>query len=96
MNDFRGMDYRFLRSRAYGYTEFALLWQDGYDLSIEGFYMPGLYRAPRPDHGWKREQEYGLAFTQYRKNWSVNFYYALRNGESYLDGIVGVGVKTLF
>lgn len=96
MNDFRGMDYRFLRSRAYGYSEFALLWQDGYDLSIEGFYMPGLYRAPRPDHGWKREQEYGLAFTQYRKNWSVNFYYALRNGESYLDGIVGVGVKTLF
>lgn len=96
MNDFRGMDYRFLRSRAYGYSEFALLWQDGYDMSIEGFYMPGLYRAPRPNHGWKREQEYGLAFTQYRKNWSVNFYYALRNGESYLDGIVGVGVKTLF
>lgn len=96
MDDFKAMDYRFLRTRAYGFSEFALLWQDGYDLSIEGFYMPGLYRAPRPDHGWKREQEYGLAFTQYRKNWSVNFYYALRNGENYLDGIVGVGVKTLF
>ena len=96
MDDFKAMDYRFMRTRAYGFSEFALLWQDGYDLSIEGFYTPGLYRALRPGHGWKREQEYGLAFTQYRKNWSVNFYYALRNGESYLDGIVGVGVKTLF
>lgn len=96
MDDFKAMDYRFMRTRAYGFSEFALLWQDGYDLSIEGFYMPGLYRALRPGHGWKREQEYGLAFTQYRKNWNVNFYYALRNGESYLDGIVGVGVKTLF
>ncbi|MCQ2098580.1 MAG: BamA/TamA family outer membrane protein [Fibrobacter sp.] len=96
MNDFKAMDYRFMRTRAYGFSEFALLWQDGYDLSIEGFYTPGLYRALRPGHGWKEEHEYGLAFTQYRKNWSVNFYYALRNGESYLEGIVGVGVKTLF
>lgn len=96
MDDFRGMDYRFLRSRAFGYSEFALLWQDGNDLSIEGFYMPGLYRAQRPDRGWKREQEYGLGFTQYKKNWSVNLYYALRNGENYLDGIIGIGVKTLF
>lgn len=96
MDDFRGMDFRLLRTRAYGYSEFALLWQDGYDLSVEGFYMPGLYRAQAPDHGWKREQEYGLAFTQYHKNWSVNLYYALRNGESYLDGIIGMGVKTLF
>ena len=96
MNDFRGMDYRFLRSRAYGYSEFAILWQDGYDLSIEAFYQPGLYRAFIPDHGWKREQDYGLAFTQYRGNWSVNLYYALRNGENYLDGIIGFGLKTLF
>ena len=97
MNDFRGMDYRFLRSRAYGYSEFALLWQDGYDLSIEAFYQPGLYRSfSRPDRGWKREQDYGVAFTQYRGNWSVNLYYALRNGENYLDGIIGFGLKTLF
>ena len=96
MNDFRGMDYRFVRSRAYGYSEFALLWQDGYDLSIEVFYQPGLYRAFRPEHGWKREQDYGVAFTQYRGNWSVNLYYALRNGENYLDGIIGFGLKTLF
>ena len=97
MNDFRGMDYRFVRSRAYGYSEFAILWQDGYDLSIEAFYQPGLYRSfSRPDRGWKREQDYGVAFTQYRGNWSVNLYYALRNGENYLDGIIGFGLKTLF
>lgn len=96
MDDFKAMDYRFLRTRAYGFSEFAVLWQDGYDLSIEAFYQPGLIRSMAPEHGWKEEHEYGLAFTQYRKNWSVNFYYALRNGESYLDGIVGVGVKTLF
>ena len=96
MNDFRGMDYRFVRSRAYGYSELAILWQDGYDLSIEAFYQPGLYRAFRPEHGWKREQDYGVAFTQYRGNWSVNLYYALRNGENYLDGIIGFGLKTLF
>ncbi len=95
MNSFKGVEYQMVRTRAYGYSELALMWQDGYDLSIEGFYMPGLYR-PATNHGWTREQDYGLAFTQYRKNWSVNFYYALRNGESYLDGIVGVGVKTLF
>ena len=96
MDSFRGMDVRFMRSRAYGYSEFALLWQDGYDLSIEAFYQPGLYRAFVPDHGWKREHDYGVAFTQYRGNWSVNLYYALRNGENYLDGIVGFGLKTLF
>ena len=89
MDSFRGMDVRFLRSRAYGYSEMALLWQFGYDLSIEAFYQPGLYRAFGPYHGWKREQDYGLAFTQYRGNWSVNLYYALRNGENYLDGIIG-------
>lgn len=96
MDSFRGMDVRFLRSRAYGYSEMALLWQFGYDLSIEAFYQPGLYRAFGPYHGWKREQNYGLAFTQYRGNWSVNLYYALRNGENYLDGIIGFGLKTLF
>ena len=96
MDSFRGMDVRFLRSRAYGYSEMALLWQFGYDLSIEAFYQSGLYRAFWPYHGWKREQDYGLAFTQYRGNWSVNLYYALRNGENYLDGIIGFGLKTLF
>ena len=96
MDSFRGMDVRFVRSRAYGFSELAILWQDGYDLSIEVFYQPGLYRAFKPDHGWKREQDYGLAFTQYRGNWSVNLYYALRNGENYLDGIIGFGLKTLF
>ena len=96
MDSFKGMDVRFMRSRAYGYSEFALLWQDGYDLSIEAFYQPGLYRAFAPEHGWKREHDYGVAFTQYRGNWSVNLYYALRNGENYLDGIIGFGLKTLF
>lgn len=96
MDNFKGMDVRFMRSRAYGYSEFAILWQDGYDLSIEAFYQPGLYRAFVPDHGWKREHDYGVAFTQYRGNWSVNLYYALRNGENYLDGIIGFGLKTLF
>ena len=97
MDSFKGMDVRFMRSRAYGFSEFAILWQDGYDLSIEAFYQPGLYRSfSRPDRGWKREQDYGIAFTQYRGNWSVNLYYALRNGENYLDGIIGFGLKTLF
>lgn len=94
--DFKGMQYRMLRSRAYGLSEFALLWQDGYDLSIEAFYQPGLYRRLAPDHGWAREQGYGIGFTQYRNNWSVSLYYALRNGCDYLDGIIGFGVKTLF
>lgn len=96
MDSFRGMDVRFVRSRSYGYSEVALLWQYGYDLSIEAFYQPGLYRALAPGHGWKREHDYGVAFTQYRGNWSVNLYYALRNGENYLDGIIGFGLKTLF
>ena len=94
--DFKGMQYGMLRSRAYGLSEFALLWQDGYDLSIEAFYQPGLYRRLAPGHGWAREQGYGIGFTQYRSNWSVNLYYALRNGCDYLDGIIGFGVKTLF
>ncbi len=94
--DFKGMQYRMLRSRAYGLSEFALLWQDGYDLSIEAFYQPGLYRRMNPGHGWAREQGYGIGFTQYRGNWSVNLYYALRNGCDFLDGIIGFGVKTLF
>ncbi len=94
--DFKGMQYRMLRSRAYGLSEFAILWQDGYDLSIEAFYQPGLYRRLQPGHGWAREQGYGIGFTQYRKNWSVNLYYALRNGCGFLDGILGFGVKTLF
>lgn len=94
--NFKGMHYRSLRSRAYGLSELAILWQDGYDLSIEAFYQPGLYRRLAPGHGWAREQNYGIGFTQYRGNWSINLYYALRNGENYLDGVIGFGVKTLF
>jgi len=94
--DFKGVPYRMLRSRAYGLSELALLWQDGYDLSIEAFYLPGLYRRLQPGHGWAREQDYGIGFTQYRKNWSANIYYALRNGCDFLEGIIGFGVKTLF
>jgi outer membrane protein assembly factor BamA len=96
MDSFKGMGYRFLRSRAYGFSEAAFVWQDGYNLSVEAFYQPGLYRRLEPGHGWAREQDYGVAFTQYRGNWSVNLYYALRNGENYLDGIIGFGIKTLF
>jgi outer membrane protein assembly factor BamA len=96
LESFKGMQYRMLRSRSFGFSEFALLWQDGYDLSVEVFYQPGLYRRMNPGHGWAREQNYGLGFTQYRGNWSINLYYALRNGCNYLDGILGFGVKTLF
>lgn len=96
MDSFRGMEYKFIRTRAYGVSEFALLWQDGYNLSVEGFYQPGLYRRMGREHGWAREHDYGIAFTQYRRNWSVNLYYALRNGCNYLDGVLGFGVKTLF
>jgi hypothetical protein len=96
LDSFKGMQYHMLRSRSYGFSELAVLWQDGYDLSVEVFYQPGLYRRMAPGHGWAREQGYGLGFTQYRGNWSVNIYYALRNGENYLDGIIGFGVKTLF
>lgn len=94
--DFKGMHYRSLRSRAYGLSELAILWQDGYDLSIEAFYQPGLYRRLAPGHGWAREQNYGVGFTQYRGNWSISLYYALHNGCNFLDGILGFGVKTLF
>lgn len=96
LDDFKGMQYHALRSRAYGLSELAVMWQDGYDLSIEVFYQPGLYRRLLPGRGWAREQDYGVGFTQYRKNWSVNLYYALRNGCDYLEGILGFGVKTLF
>lgn len=96
MDSFKGMMYRFMRTRAYGFSQMALLWQDGYDLSIEVFYQPGLYRRMTPFHGWAREHDYGLGFTQYRKSWSFSIYYALRNGGNYLDGVLGFGVKTLF
>lgn len=93
---FKGMACNFVRAAAFGFSELALMWQDGYDLSIEVFYQPGLYRNRSPWHGWAREQNYGVGFTQYRKNWSVSLYYALRNACNYLDGILGFGVKTLF
>lgn len=94
--NFRGMSCNFVRTTAFGFSELALLWQDGYDLSIEAFYQPGLYRKRSPWHGWAREQNYGIGLTQYRSNWSISLYYALRNGCNYLDGILGFGVKTLF
>ena len=96
INSFKGMMYGFMRTRAYGFSQAAFLWQDGYDLSIELFYQPGLYRRMRPFHGWAREHDYGIGFTQYRKSWSFSIYYALRNGCDYLDGVLGFGVKTLF
>lgn len=96
MNSFKGMEYQMIRSRAYGYSELAVMWQDGYDLSVELFYQPGLYRRSGAEHGWANEHDYGIAFTQYRKNWSFNLYYAMRNGCNFLDGIIGFGVKTLF
>lgn len=96
INSFKGMMYGFMRTRAYGFSQAALLWQDGYDLSIELFYQPGLYRRMRPFHGWAREHDYGIGFTQYRKSWSFSIYYALRNGCDYLDGMLGFGAKTVF
>ena len=96
INSFKGMMYGFMRTRAYGFSQAAFLWQDGYDLSIELFYQPGLYRRMRPFHGWAHEHDYGIGFTQYRKSWSFSIYYALRNGCDYLDGVLGFGVKTLF
>ncbi|MCQ2124620.1 MAG: BamA/TamA family outer membrane protein [Fibrobacter sp.] len=96
MDSFKGMGYQAVRTRAFGFGELALLWQDSYDLSIELFYQPGLYRRSGAEHGWAREQDYGIAFTQYRKNWSINLYYAMRNGCNFLDGVIGFGVKTLF
>ena len=96
MDSFKGMMSRFVRTRAFGWTQAAVLWQDGYDLSIELFYQPGLYRRMRPFHGWAREHDYGIGFTQYRKSWSFSIYYALRNGCDYLDGVLGFGAKTLF
>jgi len=96
INSFKGMMYGFMRTRAYGFSQAAFLWQDGYDLSIELFYQPGLYRRMKPFHGWAREHDYGIGFTQYRKSWSFSIYYALRNGCDYLDGVLGFGAKTLF
>ena len=96
INSFKGMMYGFMRTRAYGFSQAAFLWQDGYDLSIELFYQPGLYRRIAPFHGWASEHDYGIGFTQYRKSWSFSIYYALRNGGDYLDGVLGFGVKTLF
>ena len=96
INSFKGMMYGLTRTRAYGFSQAALLWQDGYDLSIELFYQPGLYRRMKPFHGWAREHDYGIGFTQYRKSWSFSIYYALRNGCDYLDGVLGFGAKTLF
>ena len=96
INSFKGMMYGFMRTRAYGFSQAAFLWQDGYDLSIELFYQPGIYRQMKPFHGWAREHDYGIGFTQYRKAWSFSIYYALRNGCDYLDGVLGFGVKTLF
>ena len=96
INSFKGMMYGFMRTRAYGFSQAAFLWQDGYDLSIELFYQPGIYRRMKPFHGWAREHDYGIGFTQYRKAWSFSIYYALRNWCDYLDGVLGFGVKTLF
>lgn len=96
ISSFKGMMYGLTRTRAYGFSQAALLWQDGYDLSIEIFYQPGLYRRMMPFHGWAREHDYGIGFTQYRKSWSFSIYYALRNGCDYLDGVLGFGAKTLF
>lgn len=96
LDSFKGMQIRFMRTRAYGWSEFAVMWQDGYDLSVELFYQPGLYRRLNPGHGWAREHDYGIGFTQYRQSWSINLYYALRNGCDYLEGVLGFGVKTLF
>lgn len=96
INSFKGMMYGFMRTRAYGFSQAAFLWQDGYDLSIELFYQPGLYRRMKPFHGWASEHDYGIGFTQYRKSWSFSIYYALRNGCDYLDGVLGFGAKTLF
>ena len=96
LDSFKGMMYRLVRTRAYGFSQAAFLWQDGYDLSIEVLYQPGLYRRMAPFHGWAREHDYGVGFTQYRKSWSFSIYYALRNGCDYLDGVLGFGAKTLF
>lgn len=96
VHSWKGFRPEFLKTRAYGNAEFALRYQGLARTAFEAFYEPGLYRGRYPEHGWIAEHQYGLGIVQYRDSFSVSIYYALRPGVSLEEGLLHLGVKTLF
>lgn len=96
VRSWKGFRPDFLKTRAYGNAEFAIRYQGLERTAFEAFYEPGLYHGSRPLHGWIAEHQYGLGVVQYRDSFSVSIYYALRPGLSAGEGLLHLGVKTLF
>lgn len=96
VNHWKGYRPNSLKTRAYGNAEFAVRYQGIERTALEVFYEPGLYRGRSPERGWQENQQYGLGIVQYRDSFSVSVYYALRPGVSLEQGLLHLGVKTLF
>ncbi len=86
----------FFRTRAYGATELDLQWQGLSQTAFHLFFQPALHRARNPEHGWMDTYSYGFGLTQYRESWSVSLYYAMNKGGDPLNGLLHLGVKSLF
>lgn len=96
VNSWKGYRPDFLKTRAYGNAEFAIRFQGIERTAFEAFYEPGLYRGRYPEHGWLAVHQYGLGIVQFRDSFSVSVFYALRPGVSPEEGLLHLGVKTLF
>jgi outer membrane protein assembly factor BamA len=96
IDNLKGFRPGFFRSRAYGATEMDLQWQGLPKTAFHLFFQPALHRARSPEQGWVDSYSYGLGLTQYRESWSVSLYYAMNKGEDPLNGLLHLGVKSLF
>ncbi|MDR0517629.1 MAG: hypothetical protein LBH25_11355 [Fibromonadaceae bacterium] len=95
-NNFKAMQPRALRTRAYGLSEADFQWH-GFEKSVlHIFSQLGVYRNKFPFRGWERVLAYGLGLEQGSSNASIAIYYALSQNTSPMDGLLNMSVKIGF
>lgn len=94
--DFKAMQPRSLRTRAYGLGETDFQWHGLRQSALHIFGQLGTYRNERPFSGWGRVLAAGLGWEQGISNFSLAIYYAVQQGMQPMDGLLNLSVKMGF
>jgi outer membrane protein assembly factor BamA len=96
LSNFKAMQPRSLRARAYGLSEMDFQWHGIESSALHIFSQIGVYRNRPPFRGWERILAYGLGWEQGISNASIAIYYALLQGAHPIDGLLNMSVRVGF
>jgi len=94
--DFKSMQPRSLRTRAYGTGEMDFQWHGLRQSALHIFGQLGAYRNERPFSGWERVLAGGLGWEQGISNFSLAIFYAVQYDMHPMDGLLNLSVKMGF